>query len=73
MFQYPTSPVLVCAVCSMVEGQRLDLIAADLTCLGLQSGRNVRLQGPILSLDGPHLQEHNSAKQLNLVCYIKLK
>lgn len=63
MFQYRsnlTSPVLVYAVCSLVEGQRFDLIPADLTCLGLQSGGNICLQGPILSLDGPHLQQHKS-------------
>lgn len=52
-------PVLVYAVCSLVEGQRFDLIPADLTCLGLQSWGNICLQGPILSLDGPHLQENN--------------
>lgn len=63
IFQYRsnlTLPVLVYAVCSLVEGQRFDLIPANLTCLGLQSGGNVCLQGPILSLDGPHLQKHNS-------------
>lgn len=54
-----TLPVLVYAVCSLVEGQRFDLIPTDLTSLGLQSGGNICLQGPILSLNGPHLQEHN--------------
>lgn len=52
-------PVLVYGVCSLVERQRFDLIPADLTRLGLQSWCNICLQGPILSLNGPHLQENS--------------
>lgn len=46
---------MVYVVCPLMEGQRFDLVLADLACLGLQSGGNVSLQGPVLSLDGPHL------------------
>lgn len=50
-----SSPVLVYAVCALMEGQRFDLVLADLAGLGLQSGGDVGLQGAILSLNGPHL------------------
>lgn len=50
-----TLPVLVDTVSPLVEGQRFDLVLADLAGLGLQSGGNICLQGPILSLNRPHL------------------
>lgn len=48
-------PLLVYAVSPLVEGQRFDLVLACLTCLRLQSWGNIRLQGSILPLNGPHL------------------
>lgn len=48
-------PVLVYAVCALVERQRFDLVLADLAGLGLQSRGDVGLQCAILSLNGSHL------------------
>lgn len=60
-------PFLVYTVCPLVEGQRFDLVLADLARLWLQSGGNVSLQGPILSLDGPHLQQLVGMKHMQLI------
>lgn len=52
-----SSPVGVDAVGPLVKRQRFDLVLADLTRLGLQPRRHVSLQGAVLPLDGPHLQQ----------------
>lgn len=56
--QRKSLPVLVYAVCSLVQGQGFDLVLADLARLRLEPGRDVSLQGPILSLNGSHLEHY---------------
>ena len=48
-------PFLVKGVCALMQGERLDGIAAQLTGFGLQARRDVHLQGAMLTLDGADL------------------
>ena len=48
-------PLRVRLVSSHVEAERTDLVHLQLTALGLQPGRDVGRQCPVLTLDGPHL------------------
>lgn len=72
IFQRTSLPVLVYAVCSLVQGQGFDLVLADLAGLRLEPGRDVSLQGPILSLNRSHL-EHNAIwmKHTSLFYYLQ--
>lgn len=58
ILQRKSLPVLVYAVCSLVQGQGFDLVLADLARLRLEPGCDVSLQGPILSLNGSHLEHY---------------
>lgn len=66
LFSGSLLPFLVYAVCALVEGQRFDVVLADLACLGFQSGGNVGLEVPVLPLDGPHLERSLRIKRVIL-------